>query len=370
MSAITQTQTRRRLVLLLAVTAVAVLAYGLNATFAGRSNVAEAAFDAMWVQGDVASAKDYFALNYIGQDIGVGVVRGPEGAEESYQAYRAAVPDLAVTVDHQLTKDEKTAIVWHATGTHKGRLFGIDATNASLNIKGITIYTIVDGKIVEGQTYWHTPELVHQIGQLPSTVDFGAYQSQSLSPEQVQVHALSGVEEALNLTSRTYELQQLENLQLASDFIECSCEAQSFIETETTCTVEPVLGEGGQLQAGTGILSFFADNFVEHATFPQVTTAGSDRDQVASLMQAVSYIFPSAIFVDDIFADGEFVVVQNTLDMAQQLEFLGVTPQEDADFLSSRVDIMRIQDGKIVEHWGADDMQLFYQLGLTVDEER
>lgn len=369
MFTVTQTQTRRRLLVLLAVLVVALLAYGLNATFAGRSNVAEAAFDAIWVQGDVASAKTYFALNYAGNDIGVGVVRGPEGVLESYEAYRAAIPDLAVTVDHQLTKDEKTAIIWHATGTHKGRLFGIDATNASLKIQGITIYTVVDGKIVEGETHWHTPELVHQIGQLPSDVDFSAYMNQPLSPELVQVHALSGVEEALNLAARTYETQQLENLQLASDFIECSCEAQSFIETETSCGVEPVLGEGGQLQEGTGILSFFADGFVEHASFPQVSSAGSDRDQVAGLMQAVSYIFPSAIFVDDIFADGEFVVVQNTLDMAQQLAFLGVTPQEDADFLSRRVDVMRIQDGKIVEHWGADDMQLFYQLGLTVDEE-
>jgi predicted ester cyclase len=40
------------------------------------------------------------------------------------------------------------------TGTHRGELLGIAATNKNLMVSGITIHQIADGKILESTAVW------------------------------------------------------------------------------------------------------------------------------------------------------------------------------------------------------------------------
>ena len=65
--------------------------------------------------------------------------------------FRSAFPDSALRVEEEIAEGEKVVIRWSFSGTHKGSIMGIPATDKKVTWTGITIYRIVDGKVVEEQ---------------------------------------------------------------------------------------------------------------------------------------------------------------------------------------------------------------------------
>ena len=63
---------------------------------------------------------------------------------------------------------DKVAVRWHVTGTHTASLFGIPATGKSMDISGISILRLVDGKIAEDWVSEDTIGLMKQIGVIPA----------------------------------------------------------------------------------------------------------------------------------------------------------------------------------------------------------
>jgi steroid delta-isomerase-like uncharacterized protein len=97
-------------------------------------------------------------------------VRGPDGLKESARGYRAAFPDLKITVDQIVGEGDLVAVRWTARGTHQGDLFGISPTAKQATVTGITIDRYKDGKIVESWTNWDTLGLLQQIGAVPTAM--------------------------------------------------------------------------------------------------------------------------------------------------------------------------------------------------------
>lgn len=314
-------------------------------------NIAETAFNEIWVAGKVDAAEQYFSPNYQGYYIGLGAQRGTEAVHKSFEVYHQGLSDLTYVVDRTVTAFDKTAIIWHATAVHTGELFGIEPTNNPVEIEGISVYTVEDGLIVEGGQYWHTPEFLNQLKQLPTeVVDLVAYNSPEA--QRTTGHALVGLDETLGRVNEVYDPAQIAAIEKVGQFIAGHCEPE-FVNPED-------------------LVALFAEDFVEHSTFEQFqsgTTFSAENETVIEVMNAVRNIFPSTLTVNDMFAEGEFVVVLNSLDMTQQLEILGVNPTgEQVSFLSQRVEVMRVADGKIAEHWGADDLGAFYHLGVAHQE--
>ena len=77
----------------------------------------------------------------------------PGGAYHFKQVFRnfiAACPDLQVTIEDSIVKDDKLVVRWTDTGTHTGApLLGVPATGKQIILTGIEILRIRDGKIVE-----------------------------------------------------------------------------------------------------------------------------------------------------------------------------------------------------------------------------
>ena len=75
------------------------------------------------------------------------------GDRESWRraiaGYRGAFPDSHVTFDELIVIRDTVVGRWRATGTHTGQLPGLPPTGKSIAIGGITIYRLVEGKIVE-----------------------------------------------------------------------------------------------------------------------------------------------------------------------------------------------------------------------------
>lgn len=68
--------------------------------------------------------------------------------------------------------------------------------------------------------------------------------------------------------------------------------------------------------------------------------------------------------IDDLFGEGDRVVFRITLRGTHQGTFMGAAPT-GKQITGTAIDIVRIVDGKIVDHWGVTDMLgLRQQLGL------
>ena len=79
------------------------------------------------------------------------VIQGSREFRHVIAGFRSAFPDSALRVEEEIAEGEKVVIRWSFSGTHKGNLLGVPATGKRVTWTGITIYRIVDGRVVEEQ---------------------------------------------------------------------------------------------------------------------------------------------------------------------------------------------------------------------------
>lgn len=106
----------------------------------------------------------------------------------------------------------------------------------------------------------------------------------------------------------------------------------------------------------------FAPDFIEHEQLPPGIPNG--REGVKVLTTILRSAFPDfKATIDDILAEGDKVVIRMTWSGTQKGEFMGV-PATGKRVSFGVIDIIRITNGKLVEHWGQmDSMSLMQQLG-------
>jgi predicted ester cyclase len=74
---------------------------------------------------------------------------GPQAFRGYYSALRSAVPDARYEVDDLIAEDDKVVVRWRLLGTHKGTFRGIAPTGRPIVLKGIAIYRVDGGKLME-----------------------------------------------------------------------------------------------------------------------------------------------------------------------------------------------------------------------------
>ncbi len=107
----------------------------------------------------------------------------------------------------------------------------------------------------------------------------------------------------------------------------------------------------------------FADEYIDHT--PQKGGFAADKDGTKSLYKALRQAFPD--FRAEIhwqICDGDMVTTYKTYYGTHKCEFLNVKPaNKKIQFIA--VDVMRVQNGQITEHWGVGDLlSLYKQLDL------
>jgi steroid delta-isomerase-like uncharacterized protein len=127
-------------------------------------------FQEVWNEGRMQTVYELFAENGIatGQSEQGEMLRGPKDFAIFVERIRGAFPDIKVMVDDAFGADDRVALRWSATMTHKGDQLGMAATNREVKISGITITRIRNGQIVEGWDNWDRLGLMKQIGPAES----------------------------------------------------------------------------------------------------------------------------------------------------------------------------------------------------------
>lgn len=74
---------------------------------------------------------------------------GPEAFRNYYSAIRSALPDARYVVDDIVAEGDRVVVRWRLFGTHEGDFRGIAPTGRPIVLKGIAIYRVRNGKLME-----------------------------------------------------------------------------------------------------------------------------------------------------------------------------------------------------------------------------
>ncbi|HEX7166448.1 MAG TPA: ester cyclase [Acidimicrobiales bacterium] len=105
---------------------------------------------------------------------GAGFAPGPDGWRQEIMFIRAGLPDLVVKVREMIEEGDAVAASWHSSGTHTGTLFGIPPTGRSVEMDGLTMFHLRDGRLVKHHTLEDRVALMTQIGVLAEFGQEGA----------------------------------------------------------------------------------------------------------------------------------------------------------------------------------------------------
>jgi steroid delta-isomerase-like uncharacterized protein len=119
--------------------------------------------------GNLAPADELIAADFVNHDPGTPPLpNGPEGFKQLASGYRAAFPDIKITIDDLFAVGDKVAGRWTARGTNTGSLMGMPPTGKEMAVTGTSILTFAGGKVVAHHTNWDTLGLLQQLGVIPT----------------------------------------------------------------------------------------------------------------------------------------------------------------------------------------------------------
>jgi steroid delta-isomerase-like uncharacterized protein len=136
---------------------------------AENENLIRRWFEEVWNKGREEAIDEMFAENGIAHglaDESGEALRGPTGYKPFFRKFRAAFPDIEVVVEDTVTEGDKVAARCRVRGKHQSDSLGFAATQRPMEITGMTIVRVRDGKIVEAWNNFDFMSMFKQLGAL------------------------------------------------------------------------------------------------------------------------------------------------------------------------------------------------------------
>ena len=119
-------------------------------------------YDELWDAWKVEVADDLFTDDYQLHIPGQPIF-DKQAVKPVVQMFQQAFPDLKHSVHETIASDDSVAVRWTVRGTHRGEFQGIPASGKSIDVSGITMHHIRDGRISKTWLAFDTMTLVRQI---------------------------------------------------------------------------------------------------------------------------------------------------------------------------------------------------------------
>jgi|tagenome__1003787_1003787.scaffolds.fasta_scaffold20800843_3 steroid delta-isomerase-like uncharacterized protein len=91
-----------------------------------------------------------------------------EGFKKLIRELRTAFPDLHLEVEEQVVAGDRVVERWVCTGTHEGMFMGIAPTHRHVEIRGMDMSRLQDGRLAEHWTNADMLGMLQQLGVVPS----------------------------------------------------------------------------------------------------------------------------------------------------------------------------------------------------------
>ena len=105
----------------------------------------------------------------IGNIHGLAKLTAPDEYRQWFSEMFAAFPDLRFEAIEIVAEGDKAAVRWAIDATFNGstRFEGMEPTGARVQLEGVDILTVRDGKIASLEAYMNGMEMARQVGALP-----------------------------------------------------------------------------------------------------------------------------------------------------------------------------------------------------------
>jgi steroid delta-isomerase-like uncharacterized protein len=121
-------------------------------------------YEELWNKWNLSAADELFSADYQLHIPGIPVPLDRNGAKQVVTMFSGSFPDLTHTVDEVIAEGNTVAARWTVTGTHRGEFQGIPASGKCVQLSGITVHHLADGRVRETWLAFDAATLLQQIG--------------------------------------------------------------------------------------------------------------------------------------------------------------------------------------------------------------
>ena len=134
-----------------------------------NKQLVEAFIRELFTEGDLTAVDRYLSPALVNHDPPFpGAPEGREGMRVAAATFRAALPDWHSEVEALVAEGDLVVERFTASGTHRGELMGVQPSGKTLTLRGIQIFRIEQGTIVERWGRLDQLGLLRQLGLAPS----------------------------------------------------------------------------------------------------------------------------------------------------------------------------------------------------------
>jgi steroid delta-isomerase-like uncharacterized protein len=121
-----------------------------------------------WNNHDPDRVAAFCCPEYEGMDVSeAGMQYGPEAMRNTARRYLTAFPDLHFTGQGVVAEGDEIVLSWTAQGTHRGPLMNIPPTGRAIDLRGVSMLTLRNGKVARAFYMWDVAGMLRSIGLLP-----------------------------------------------------------------------------------------------------------------------------------------------------------------------------------------------------------
>ena len=128
-------------------------------------------YETVW--DDIINKREIDQINETNFDKDVTIISlpenivGVEGFKAYYQNYLTGFSDVTFTIVDAFGQGDNIVKHWNFKGTHTGDFFGIPASGRVVDIDGVTLVKMKDGKIAQEQDFMDNLSFYQQLGLMP-----------------------------------------------------------------------------------------------------------------------------------------------------------------------------------------------------------
>ncbi|MGI5126383.1 ester cyclase [Pseudonocardia sp. CA-107938] len=138
-------------------------------TQTANKDLVDAFIQELFTKGDLSAVDRYLSPDFVNHDLPFpGLPDGPESMRGAAVMMRTAMPDWRSDLEQLVEEGDIVVERFTAHGTHQGELMGVAGTGKTVTLRGINIFRIADGRIVERWGRLDELGLLRQLGLAPA----------------------------------------------------------------------------------------------------------------------------------------------------------------------------------------------------------
>ncbi len=131
-----------------------------------NKRIIEQIMEEVWNRGDLDKVEEYITDDSVEHNP-YGELAGPEGMRQFVTAIHQTYDDFRIVAHNMIANDNFVSYNYTVEGTQTGSVGELEPTEKTVEIQGVYLARIENGKIVEAWNQFDVMSLLSQLGQLP-----------------------------------------------------------------------------------------------------------------------------------------------------------------------------------------------------------